>query len=381
MIEYANLMDEIAKELQEKSTGNQEIWSNTTMGCLLWMDDVVLIHHDKEEIQKMLNITDDIAKRYHIKFGKEKSQILTIGSEEPTPNLTLGDEEMDSTTTYKYLGMTMNRKGNLEAHLKSTKGKVEAALQTIFCMAGNEEFKNIEMATIWKLINTCLIPILTYGAEAWVPTKAEVVQAQRIMNNAIKRILRAQMTTPSEIITAETGIWDIETQVAKKQIIYYHRIRTTKNPESQIFKTITDPKNPWRKRVEHSMRESKIDEEEIMEKKQPEAKKYINKKLKEYQINKIYKTAETKSKVRDYICNKTRDAVATRPRYMDNLTRKECSNIFNTRARMIHIKGNKAIRDGRPRPPRHQVGWDMSHGNVHVKFHDDRLRNGGDITY
>ena len=182
VIEYANLMDEIAKELQEKSTGNQEIWSNTTMGCLLWMDDVVLIHHDKEEIQKMLNITDDIAKRYHIKFGKEKSQILTIGSEEPTPNLTLGDEEMDSTTTYKYLGMTMNRKGNLEAHLKSTKGKVEAALQTIFCMAGNEEFKNIEMATIWKLINTCLIPILTYGAEAWVPTKAEVVQAQIMMN-------------------------------------------------------------------------------------------------------------------------------------------------------------------------------------------------------
>ena len=23
----------------------------------------------------------------------------------------------------------------------------------------------------------------------------------------------------------------------------------------------------------------------------------------------------------------------------------------------------------------------LSHGNVHVKFHDDRLRNGGDITY
>ena len=23
----------------------------------------------------------------------------------------------------------------------------------------------------------------------------------------------------------------------------------------------------------------------------------------------------------------------------------------------------------------------LGHGNVHVKFHDDRLRNGGDITY
>ena len=48
VIEYANLMDEIAKELQEQSTGYQQIWNNTTMGCLLWMDDVVLIHHDKE---------------------------------------------------------------------------------------------------------------------------------------------------------------------------------------------------------------------------------------------------------------------------------------------------------------------------------------------
>ena len=340
VIEYANLMDEIAKELQEQSTGYQKIWNNTTMGCLLWMDDVVLIHHDKEEIQKMLNITDEIAKRYHIKFGKEKSQILTIGNTEETPNFKLGDETIDPTTTYKYLGMTVNRKGNLEAHLNAVKGKVEAALQTIFCIAGNEEFRIIEMATIWKLVHTCLIPILTYGAETWMPTKAELTQVQRILYNPIKRILKAPMTTPSEIITAETGIWDIETQVAKKQITYYHRIRTTKNPETQVFKTIMDPKNPWRNRVENTMRDTEIDEEELLTKKQPQAKKYITEKLKEYQINKIYKAAETKSKVRDYICNKTRATVTARPRYIDNLNRKECSNIFNTRARMIKIKGN-----------------------------------------
>ena len=146
--------------------------------------------------------------------------------------------------------MTVNRKGNLEAHLNAVKGKVEAALQTIFCMAGNEEFRIIEMATIWKLVHTCLIPILTYGAEIWMPTKAELTQVQRYLYNPIKSILQEPMTTPSEIITAETGIWDIETQVANiKQIIYYHRIRTTKNPETQLFKTIMDPKNPWHGKI------------------------------------------------------------------------------------------------------------------------------------
>ena len=100
--------------------------------------------------------------------------------------------------------------------------------------------------------------------------------------------------------------------------------------------------------------------------------------------------------------------------------------IFHLPARYV-TDHNKAIRDGRPRPPRHQVGWDIplhfdtnpeslrpfvpeiwpnnvfnlsatydldlwpkilkifvSHGvpirNMYAKFHNDRLRNGWDIT-
>ena len=77
--------------------------------------------------------------------------------------------------------------------------------------------------------------------------KTNLTQVQRILYNPIKRILKAPMTTPTEIITAETGIWDIETQVAKKQITYYHRIRTTKNPETQVFKGPS--KQSWTRRT------------------------------------------------------------------------------------------------------------------------------------
>ena len=75
-----HLIDEKAKELtkEQKDYGNQRLWSNTVPGCLLWMDDVALAHQDKKEVQKMLNTTDEMAKRFHIKLGKEKSQILTI---------------------------------------------------------------------------------------------------------------------------------------------------------------------------------------------------------------------------------------------------------------------------------------------------------------
>ena len=55
------------------------------LGCLLWMDDVILITLNAEELQKMLNITYKIASIYHIEFGEKKSKILTIGPTKKLP--------------------------------------------------------------------------------------------------------------------------------------------------------------------------------------------------------------------------------------------------------------------------------------------------------
>ena len=79
VVEYANMMDEISKELinsniQPIKTGNEE-----TMGCFLWTDDVVLINTNRNTLQKMLDITYKVASRYRIKFGSQKSKVLTIG--------------------------------------------------------------------------------------------------------------------------------------------------------------------------------------------------------------------------------------------------------------------------------------------------------------
>ena len=228
VIEYANLMDDIAKELLNNAIGTQQLGINNIPGCLLWVDDVALIHKDRNELQNMLDTTNEIANRYRIKFGREKSQILTINKKQGNTETKMGDLILDQTETYKYLGVTINNKGNMEDHIKKLKGKTEAAIQTIFSLAGNDEFHNIEMATIWRLFNTCITPIITYGAEAWTPTKAEEKALQRIRDNLLKRILKTPITTPSEILTAETGIWDIETQIMKKQILYYRTIITTK---------------------------------------------------------------------------------------------------------------------------------------------------------
>ena len=118
VIEYANLIDEIAKEISTEKIGTTKIGTTEIERCLLWMEDVALIHkNNKIELQKMLDITDEIAKIYHVK----KSQTITIGKNQET-KFKLGDMEMDNTETYKYLGITINNKGSMEDHIKQLKG-------------------------------------------------------------------------------------------------------------------------------------------------------------------------------------------------------------------------------------------------------------------
>ena len=112
VIQYALLMDEISKEINEEKKGKHLEGIEETTGRL-WMDDVLLISTDPNELQDMLNITNEIANRYHIEFGKEKRKILKIGPSKKMPTIKLGEMTLEYTNKYKYLGETLNEKANL----------------------------------------------------------------------------------------------------------------------------------------------------------------------------------------------------------------------------------------------------------------------------
>ena len=95
-------MDEINKEIQEIDLGIEISDTPTKMACLLWMDDVLLLERKPKEKQKLLDITEKVAEKYHIKFGKEKSQSLTIGKTNKQPKFTLRQMQVEPTEKYKY---------------------------------------------------------------------------------------------------------------------------------------------------------------------------------------------------------------------------------------------------------------------------------------
>ena len=215
--QYATLMDEINKEINKaKCTTQTNIDTNST--CLLWVDDVAIITNNIEDQQTLLSITNNTANKYRIQFGQEKSKLLIIGKDNTNPTIKLGDMTIDPSETYKYLGETLNTKNNINDHIKEIERKTEAALKSALYIAGDDNYQGIEMETIWTLIESCIIPIITYGSETWDINQNQTKRLNRILDNIIKRILNLPQSTPRECLYYELGTLDIEHRIITKRL-------------------------------------------------------------------------------------------------------------------------------------------------------------------
>ena len=89
VILYALMMDEINKELVECEKGLTIPNTETKIPSLLWMDDVVLIENEKEKVQEMLNITNDVSNRYHVEFGMQKTKFMRTSKKKDAISLNI----------------------------------------------------------------------------------------------------------------------------------------------------------------------------------------------------------------------------------------------------------------------------------------------------
>ena len=148
---------------------------------------------------------------------------------------------IEPTDKYKYLRETVNEKLNLKDQKKQIEGKVEAAYQAMLAKTGDQHFKNIHMETIWKLMSTCITPIITYAGETRKPTKEESKKLNQLLDRIIKRILMAPESTPTEALYIESGLLDIETITDKNRIMIGERL---KKNGSQLLNEITKNTTP-----------------------------------------------------------------------------------------------------------------------------------------
>jgi hypothetical protein len=244
--QYSLLMDQINKELLKENMGIELPSTKVKIPALLWMDDVVLISDNENDMQKMLNITHHIANKYHIEFGQEKSETMILRKTRNSPKFTLGTKTLNHTTTYKYLGMTINNKLNISDHINKIRSKTEAAYQTMLQLLHDPNFAAIQLQSAWKLLTTCILPIITYGLEALDLRQKDYNELNKIWENIIKRILKTPTTTPKESLYIETGLVDIKTYIHRNRLRMATRLLKNNSNNIQALKLENLPNGWWK---------------------------------------------------------------------------------------------------------------------------------------
>ena len=102
------------------------------------------------------------------------------------------------------------------------------------------------MKAIWKLVDMCIIPIMTYEAEAANHTKKEEGGIQQVFNNLLKGILDLPQSTPNLALLIEAGCLPMECYMDRTRIMRVNRVKTSK--DQSLIKRITENEgNEWMK--------------------------------------------------------------------------------------------------------------------------------------
>ena len=187
---------------------------------------------------------------------------------------------------------------------------------------------------IWELVETVIIPIITYGSESWEPKKKEMTQIEAIFNKTLKTILQLPDQTPTATLLAETGFIPIELVVKNKKIMHANRVLTKE--KMGLIQLITKDKSLWREGIKNLHEEYNISDETLTGNKETLRKimYYENKsKFEQY----VKKEAEQKSNVKHWLEMRGGEIPQRRAVYIKMMTRKQCSNIIKVRTRMLPV--------------------------------------------
>ena len=123
-------------------------------------------------------------KEKKISFGlkKAKYMIVKTGQEnEEEINETVKAERIQRTDKCRYLGMTISTDGQLTEHIKELYTRFGIINREVCAIGAKTQVGREEVRVKLKLFETCLIPALLYGMEAWQKlSKAEIQHLEKI---------------------------------------------------------------------------------------------------------------------------------------------------------------------------------------------------------
>ena len=120
--------------------------------------------------------------------------------------------------TFKYLGDTVNSRGDNVLLRKHTVDKSEGSTVEIISLCKETNFGKHQIFSVITMYQSVFLPRLIYSCESWsqlTPKDNSNLQAQL---NFLRRVMEVLKSTPSAALFMENGILPTQYEIEKRQL-------------------------------------------------------------------------------------------------------------------------------------------------------------------
>lgn len=201
----------------------QELKKNTAIGinvngkrspCCLFADDIAIVGVSAEALEEGLRIASQYAAKWRFRFGIEKSKVVIFTgkhsrSHHPPTKWTLGDKQIETTQSYKYLGTWLSADLRWKEEADSTIASTRRKMGMLW--ASGLLDKTLTIGTRKHLLETLILPGLIYGADVVSfagensGAKTAGKSLQRRWTNCARAITATNWAYPESLALATLG--------------------------------------------------------------------------------------------------------------------------------------------------------------------------------
>jgi ribonuclease HI len=198
-------------------------------------------------IQLALNHINDWCCRWGLQISPAKSASMAFSNQfkhlEPVTPLNLDGQNIPFVTTFKYLGITLDRRLTFTAHIADIKQRCSRRLNILKCIAGREW--GSDRRTLLHLYTALIRSILDYNAFLFDHiSKTNAKHLEAIQNSALRIATGAFRTTPTYNLNIDTNIPTLEQRRKYLLLRFYVKARSRpNNPALYVLEHLPSNRN------------------------------------------------------------------------------------------------------------------------------------------
>ena len=224
--------EELAVRMRRMNAG---VKVGTDRICLLlYADDVVVMSECADELQSLLDVVAQYGRDFGVRFSREKSKVMIVNRSQNEEDNTwrLGENELEQTREYKYLGVCMSVDGcermkhEKISQLNQWVGRMGSAARMRAC-------KYDVLREVWKSV---AVPSVMYGMNVVTWKEGEIGKLEIGQNRVARMALNAPRYAALEALRGDMG-WSTFRERQMKATLRY-KVRLERMEDTRLARKV-----------------------------------------------------------------------------------------------------------------------------------------------